>query len=177
MGDAGMIVTNDAAFAAHCEQLRNHGQGGTYTHHRVGGNFRMDTIQAAALQVKLRHLDDWSAARRAHAAQYDQLLADCDDVVTPTIREHNQSIFNQYVIRAEKRDELRAYLNENEIGSGVYYPLSLHQQECFADLGHKKGEFPVSEKAAGEVLALPVFPELIEDQITYVAEKIKAFYT
>ena len=142
----------------------------------MGGNFRLDSIQAAGLLVKLDHLEQWSARRRANAQRYDALLAGCPAVRRPVIRADNVSIYNQYVIRAERRDELKAFLAAAGIGSGIYYPLSLHQQPCFAALGYRPGDFPQSERAAAEVLALPIFPELTGDQIEYVAEKIREFY-
>jgi dTDP-4-amino-4,6-dideoxygalactose transaminase len=156
--------------------FRNHGSKPKYYHRFVGGNFRLDTLQAAYLSVKLRHLDEWSTGRRRNAAMYDRLFADCNDVVTPVIHEHNETIYNQYVIRVPKRDELREHLKAANIGCEVYYPLSLHEQECFAYLGHKRGDFPQSEAAADESLALPIYPELTEEQITYVAQTIKGFY-
>ena len=175
-GDAGMVLTQDAELAARLRALRNHGQGGTYVHKWVGGNFRMDSICAAALGVKLPHLDGWSKSRAGHAAMYDELLADVEAVTTPAVADHCSSVYNLYVIRAERRDELRAYLNDHGISSGVYYPLCLHQQECFQFLGYKAGDFPVSETAAAEVLALPVYPELTDRQIQYVAAKIAEFF-
>jgi len=175
VGEGGMIVTNDTDLAAKLAMIRNHGQGGTYYHNYVGGNFRLDTLQGAALLVKLRHLEEWSARRRANAAAYDELLTDFEPVVTPVVRAHNVSIFNQYVIRAPRRDELRAFLGEQGIGTGVYYPLSLHQQHCFRALGYGEGDFPVAEQAARESLALPIFPELTDQQIAYTAGKIKEF--
>ncbi len=175
MGDGGMVVTQDEQLADRLSQCRNHGSKPKYYHKWVGGNFRLDTLQAAGLIVKLRHLEDWSAKRRANAARYNELLADCEAVVTPTVRDYNVSIFNQYVIRAPRRDELQAALKEAGVGTAIYYPLSLHQQECFAELGHKAGDFPESEKAAADSLALPIFPELTDEQISYVAEKIKQF--
>ena len=175
-GDGGMIVTQDAGLADRLAQCRNHASKPKYYHQWVGGNFRLDTIQAAGLLVKLKHLEDWSARRRANAARYDELLADCEPVVTPTVREENVSIFNQYVIRTPRRDELQAFLTENGIGTAIYYPLGLHEQECFADLGGKKGDFPVSESAADETLALPIYPELSDEQLQYVADKIKQFH-
>ena len=175
MGDGGMIATQDEQLADRLSQCRNHGSKPKYYHKWVGGNFRLDTLQAAGLIVKLRHLEDWSAKRRANAARYDELLADCEAVVTPTVRDYNVSIFNQYVIRAPRRDELQAALKEAGVGTAIYYPLSLHQQECFAELGHKAGDFPESEKAAAESLALPIYAELTDEQICYVAEKVKQF--
>jgi len=177
MGDAGMVLTNDVQLAEKIRIFRNHGQGSTYMHKWIGGNFRMDTICAAGLLVKLSYLNDWSAARGRHAALYNESFADFESVTTPTVRDYNHSIYNQYVIRVAKRDELRAFLGENGISSGIYYPLSLHQQECFASLGYKKGDFPQSEQATEEVLALPVYPELTDEQITHVANKIKEFLT
>jgi len=177
VGDAGMIVTQDKALARRLEVMRNHGQSKTYFHEWVGGNFRMDSIQAAALSVKLRHLDEWTAKRRANAARYDELLADCPAVVTPVIRQYNLSVYNLYVIRAQSRDRLRTHLQDRGISTGVYYPLSLHEQPCFAGLGYRRGDFPVSEEAAQEVLALPVYPELTDQQVQYVADTIKKFYS
>jgi dTDP-4-amino-4,6-dideoxygalactose transaminase len=147
-----------------------------YYHQFVGGNFRLDTLQAAGLLVKLKYLDSWSEKRRQNAKLYDHLLAGCSKVITPKIRPYNVSIYNQYIIRAgEKRDALKDFLIQNGIGTEIYYPVALHMQECFASLGYKKGDFPESEKAAGETLALPIYPELTEEQIRYVAEKIKTF--
>ncbi|MDY7010516.1 MAG: DegT/DnrJ/EryC1/StrS family aminotransferase [Planctomycetota bacterium] len=177
MGDGGMVVTQDAELAERLSQCRNHGSKPKYYHKWVGGNFRLDTLQAAGLIVKLRHLDYWSAGRRENAAKYDELFADFEPVTTPVIREYNRTIYNQYVIRVPKRDELRAFLKEQGIGCEVYYPLSLHEQECFRRLGYKRGDFPVSESAAGETLALPVYPELTDEQIQYVAGKVKEFLT
>ena len=175
MGDGGMVTTQDADLADRLAQCRNHGSEPKYYHKWVGANFRLDTLQAAGLIVKLRHLDDWSASRRANAARYNELFADVEEVVTPTVRGDNVMIYNQYVIRIPRRDALQAFLTDSSIGSAIYYPLSLHQQECFASLGYKAGDFPESERAAAESLALPVYPELTDEQITYVAEKVKAF--
>jgi dTDP-4-amino-4,6-dideoxygalactose transaminase len=176
IGDGGMIVTNDASLADTLRQCRDHGSRPRYIHKWVGGNFRLDTLQAAALVVKLRHLEGWSAARRANAAAYDRLLADCDEVLTPVVAEGNVSIYNQYVIRCDRRDDLQAYLKDRDIHTAIYYPLALHQQECFAELGYRAGQFPHAEKAAAEVLALPIYPELTDAQIEYVAESIRSFY-
>jgi len=170
-----MIVTQDAELADRLAQCRNHGSKPKYYHKWVGGNFRLDTLQAAGLIVKLKHLEEWSARRRANAARYDALLADFQPVTTPTVRPENVSIYNQYVIRVPRRDELQAFLKENGIGTAIYYPLSLHQQQCFQALGYQPGDFPQSEKAAAETLALPIYPELTEEQICYVADKVKEF--
>jgi dTDP-4-amino-4,6-dideoxygalactose transaminase len=176
LGDGGMVVTQDPDLGERLAITRNHGSKPKYYHGFVGGNFRLDTIQAAGLIVKLRHLDGWSARRRENAARYDALLAGCPQVVTPRVRPYNTSIFNQYVVRVPRRDELQAYLKEQGIGTEVYYPLSLHQQQCFAELGYREGDFPESERAAAESLALPIYPELTEEQLAYVAERIGAFY-
>jgi dTDP-4-amino-4,6-dideoxygalactose transaminase len=176
LGDGGMIVTQDPNLGDRLSQCRNHGSKPKYFHKWVGGNFRLDTLQAAGLLVKLKHLDDWSAKRRANAARYNELLADCPPVVCPTVRPGNESIFNQYVIRTPRRDELLAFLKQQGIGCEIYYPLSLHQQECFAALGCRAGDFPESEKAAAETLALPIYAELTDEQIRYVAGQIKAFF-
>ena len=174
-GDGGMVVTQDEELGERMRQSRNHGSKPKYYHKWVGGNFRLDTLQAAVLIVKLRHLDDWHAARRTNAAKYNELFADVDEVVTPIIREYNESTYNYYVIRTPRRDEARQYLKDNNIGHEVYYPLSLHEQECFAELGCKRGDFPESEKAADETLALPIYPELTDEQIHFVVDTIKSF--
>ncbi len=175
LGDGGMVVTNDPALGERLAIFRNHGSKPKYFHKWVGGNFRLDTIQAAGLIVKLRHLDAWSDKRRANAARYDRLFADCPAVKTPVIRDYNHTIYNQYVIRVPKRNALQEFLKAADIGTEIYYPLSLHQQECFASLGHKAGDFPESERAAAETLALPIYPELSDEQIQYVAGKVKEF--
>jgi len=175
LGDGGMITTQEKSLAEQLAVCRDHGSGPKYYHASVGGNFRLDTLQAAALIVKLKHLDDWSAQRRRNAARYDELLADCRAVTTPTVRPQCESIFNQYVIRVPRRDELRERLRANDIGCEVYYPVSLHEQECFGDLGYRRGDFPVSEEAADEALALPIYPELTDEQIRYVARTVTEF--
>jgi dTDP-4-amino-4,6-dideoxygalactose transaminase len=175
MGDGGMIVAQDPALADKLAVFRNHGSKPKYYHTFVGGNFRLHTRQAAALVVKLRHLDDWSRKRRENAAAYDRLLAGCGDVVRPVIRDHNVSIYNQYVIRVPRRGELQAFLKAQGVQTEIYYPLSLHEQECFKTLGYQKGDFPHSERAAERSLALPIYPELTDEQMRYVAGKIKEF--
>lgn len=175
MGDGGMIVTGDGELAEKMAALRVHGESRRYFHDYVGGNFRLDSIQAAALIVKLRHLDAWSAKRRANAARYDELLAGVEAARTPAVRGHNVSVFNLYVIRVPRRDELKAFLAEQGVATGIYYPLSLHRQACFSSLGYKQGDFPESERAAAESLALPIYPELTDRQIAYVADRIGEF--
>jgi len=175
LGDGGMCVTRDEALADRLVQCRNHGSQPSYYHKWVGGNFRLDAIQAAGLLVKLRHLDAWSARRRANAARYDELFAGFEPVVAPKVAGGNVSIYNQYVIRVPRRDELRAFLKAQGVGTEVYYPVSMHQQECFAGLGYKAGDFPESERAAAESLALPIYPELTDEQLAHVAGTIRQF--
>ncbi|MEX0777893.1 MAG: DegT/DnrJ/EryC1/StrS family aminotransferase [Phycisphaeraceae bacterium] len=175
-GDGGAIVTQDAALAERMRILRNHGAKPKYYHQFIGGNFRLDTIQAAYLLVKLKHLDSWSQQRRRNAAIYDQLLVEVPQVTRPVIAAGNTSIYNQYVIRVPRRESLRQHLTEQGIGCEVYYPLSLHEQACFADLGYAAGAFPQSQRAAAESLALPIYPELTAEQMGYVVETIKGFY-
>ena len=175
-GDGGMVVTHDETLAQQMIKLRNHGTERRYFHQQVGGNFRLDTLQAVYLLKKLPHLEGWHTARRQHAAHYDHLLADIEQVITPTVLPNNTCIYNQYVIRAQQRDELQAYLGEHNIGSGIYYPLGLHEQACFASLGYQHGDLPETERATQEVLALPIHPELTEAQVAYVAQTITRFY-
>jgi dTDP-4-amino-4,6-dideoxygalactose transaminase len=176
LGDGGMIITQDADLADRMAQCRNHGSKPQYFHKWVGGNFRLDTLQAAGLLVKLPHLDAWSAKRRDNAKRYDELLAGIDEVTTPRVRDFNISIYNQYCIRVPRRDALQQHLKDAAIGTAIYYPLSLHQLECFASLGYRQGDFPESEAAAAESLALPIYPELTDEQLRYVAGKITAFF-
>ncbi len=173
IGDGGMIVTNDEKLAAKMKVMRDHGQNPTYYYNFVGGNFRLDPIQAAALLVKLPHLDEWSATRRRNAEYYNRKFAGTA-VKTPYIHPDCVTVYNQYVIRVPRRDEIAAHLKKNNIGCAIYYPLPLHLQKCFSNLGLKQGDFPESEKAAKEVLALPVYPELTDEMKDFVAENILA---
>ncbi len=175
-GDGGLMVTQDEALSTKLLKLRMHGSLKTYFHEMVGYNSRLDALQAAVLMAKLPFLEQWSAARRANAAFYDQALADVADIVTPYIDSANTSIYNQYTIRAQNRDGLMAHLKERGIGCSIYYPLPLHLQPCFAYLGYKEGQFPESERAAQEVLSLPVFPELMTTQRDTVVDAVRAFY-
>ena len=174
IGDGGMIVTNDKQLYDRISVMRNHGSKPKYYHKYIGGNFRLDPIQAAALLVKLPHLDEWSEARRKNAAYYDKKFAGTV-VKTPYISPDCVSIYNQYVIRVPRRDELIALLKEQNIGCEIYYPVPMHLQECFNYLGRKQGDFPEAEKAAKEVLALPIYPELSNEMKDYVAETILSF--
>jgi dTDP-4-amino-4,6-dideoxygalactose transaminase len=179
-GDAGMCTTSDAALAQRMRVLRVHGAEPKYHHSLIGGNFRLDEIQAAVLNVKLGSLDEWMAARDRHAGQYTQRLQGphpAGGVVTPVKSRGGRHVWNQYVIRAQRRDELRQYLAAAGVGTEIYYPIPLHLQQCFAHLSYRAGQFPESERAALEVLALPVFPELSAAQIDHVAGTIRRFYT
>jgi dTDP-4-amino-4,6-dideoxygalactose transaminase len=177
IGDAGMAVTNDDAFAETLRKLRNHGGTDPYTHTLLGGNFRMDGVQAAALSVKLPHLDAWNEARRANAAYYDERFTG-SPLTTPVLaydRAHH--CYHQYVVRApDRRDELRAFLTAREIGTGVYYPHPLHRVPVFESLGYEEGSFPEAERAAREVLALPVYPEMTAEMREYVAGVVVTFF-
>ena len=175
-GDGGMIVTQDADLAMRLRRLRTHGAIKTYVHEVVGFNSRLDTLQAAVLSAKLPFLAEWSAARRAHAAYYDDAFADLSDIRTPAIDSANESIYNQYTIRTARRDELQAHLKAKEIGTAIYYPIPLHLQQCFAYLGYTKGAFPESERAAQEVLSLPVYPELTQSQQDEVIAAVRSFF-
>jgi dTDP-4-amino-4,6-dideoxygalactose transaminase len=175
-GDGGMIVTQDEALATEIMKLRTHGSLKTYYHEIVGYNSRLDSLQAAVLMAKLPRLEQWSAARRANAAFYDEAFADVSDVVTPYVDSANQSIYNQYTLRVQRREDLQAHLKARGIGSSIYYPLPLHQQPCFAYLGYKAGQFPESERASKEVVSLPVFPELSDAQRGAVVDAVRSFY-
>ncbi len=179
-GDGGMCTTNDAALAEKLRILRLHGGKPKYYHAVVGGNFRLDALQAAVLAVKLRSLDDWTAGRQSNAAYYDKAFAEAglgERVATPTTRTGKRHIYNQYIIRVAERDALRTHLGEAGIGTEIYYPVPLHLQQCFADLGYRKGDCPESESAADETLAIPVYPELTRDQQQYVVDTVADFYS
>ncbi len=171
-----MVVANDERIAGRVRRLRLHGGLQTYYHDEVGTNSRLDALQAAVLLAKLPHLAAWSAARRANAARYTDALAGVGGVRAPHTDPANEHIYHQYVIEADRRDELQAHLKAAGIGTAVYYPLALHLQPCFAPLGYRKGAFPVAEAATARVLALPVFPELTEAQQSHVVDQIRGFY-
>ena len=175
-GDGGLMTTEDDELARRFRDLRVHGGRQMYHHERVGTNSRLDALQAAVLRVKLAHLRDWTEGRRANAALYAERLAAVDGIVLPREVVGNHHVYNQYTIRAESRDALRERLTALGIGSGVYYPVPLHLQECFSDLGYREGELPVSERLCHEVLSLPVYPEVGEARIDRVCEAIGAFY-
>lgn len=175
-GDGGMVLTQDEHLAARLRRLRVHGSSRTYFHEEVGYNSRLDALQAAVLLAKLPHLSHWSAGRRANAAYYTSALVDVPEVRTPVVDPANESIFNQYTLRVERRDALQAYLQQRGIGTAIYYPLPLHLQPCFAYLGYKQGAFPEAERAAAEVISLPIYPELTAVQRDEVIEAIRSFY-
>jgi dTDP-4-amino-4,6-dideoxygalactose transaminase len=180
-GDGGLLTTNDLELAETLRTLRTHGAKQKYYHDRLGINSRLDTIQAAILRVKFRYLDQWAHARRTNAQRYRELFRDVglgssDPIELPTESEGSMHVYNQFVIRARNRDMLKAWLAEKGVGTEIYYPLPLHMQVCFKDLGYQSGDFPESERAAAEALAIPVYPELSADAQAYVVEAIASFY-
>jgi dTDP-4-amino-4,6-dideoxygalactose transaminase len=176
-GDGGMVVTNDAQRAEKLRCLRGHGSKPKYHHKIIGGNFRLDAIQAAVVSAKLPHLDDWTSARQSNAKKYDALFRQSGLPLGRPVVATDRHIFNQYVIRVPGRNDLQAALQKKGVGTEVYYPVPMHLQECFAYLGHGLGSFPESERAANETLALPIHPELTEQQAQYVVECIREFFT
>jgi dTDP-4-amino-4,6-dideoxygalactose transaminase len=209
-GDGGMVTANDPKLADTVKLLRNHGYRPKYYNKVVGGNFRLDAIQAAVLRVKLKYLDKWTEARQRNAARYRDLFAEAGlvippeslsstssagstvqladgsgatpfseskGIVLPTEAADRRHIYNQFVVRSGQRDQLMEHLKERKIGTEVYYPVPMHLQECFADLGHQTGDFPASECAANETLALPIYPELTEEMMSTVVEAITDFYS
>jgi dTDP-4-amino-4,6-dideoxygalactose transaminase len=177
-GDAGLCTTNDAQLAESMRVLRVHGGKPKYFHAVIGGNFRIDELQAAVLRVKLKYLDGWTESRQRNARHYDAAFAAARlaKVVTPRASVKGRHIFNQYVVRVENRDALRNHLTERGIGTEIYYPVPLHLQQCFAYLGYKEGGFPESERAAAETVALPIYPELTPAQLDHVVASVLEFY-
>ncbi|MGH9554060.1 MAG: DegT/DnrJ/EryC1/StrS family aminotransferase, partial [Terriglobales bacterium] len=186
LGDGGMVVTNDGELAERMKVLRVHGGKPKYYHKIIGGNFRLDTIQAAVLNVKLNYLNDWTRRRQENAQRYETLFQQSGVVQkgrvwlpAPVYRESGSKhyhIYNQFVLRVEKRDDLMAYLKQKGIGSEIYYPVPFHLQECFRYLGHMEGDFPESKRAANETIAIPIYPELTSEQQATVVETIRTFY-
>ena len=184
-GDAGLVTTNNPDFAAHMRRLRNHGSPRRYLHEELGWNSRLDAIQAAVLRVKLPHVEDWNRRRRERAATYDRLLTQSgllsatgeSPVRVLAATPHALHVYHQYAIRAQRRDDLRQFLADRKIGSEIYYPIPLHLQPALAYLGYGEGDLPESERAAREVLALPMFPELTDDEQQWVVENIAEFYS
>ena len=178
-GDGGMVTTDDQALADRLRMLRVHGSRVKYVHEAIGVNSRLDALQAAVLRVKLKYLEDWTKGRERNAARYAVLFKDAgllDAVTLPAVTAENRHVYNQYVIRVRKRDQLRVFLQEQGVGTEIYYPLPLHLQACYRDLGYREGSFPQAERAAQETLALPIYAELTADQQGYVVETIKKFY-
>ena len=186
LGDGGMVVTNDQDLAERMKVLRVHGGKPKYYHKLIGGNFRLDTLQAAVLNVKLSYLDDWTKRRQDNAQRYEQLFQQSDLVRRERVRlpeavyrdsaVKHYHIYNQFVLRVQRRDDLMAFLKQKGIGSEIYYPVPFHMQECFRYLGHNEGDFPESERAAKETLAIPIYPELSDIQQVEVVENIASFY-
>jgi dTDP-4-amino-4,6-dideoxygalactose transaminase len=181
-GDGGMVVVQDEACAERLRVLRVHGSKPKYYHALIGGNFRFDAVQAAVVSAKFPHLDDWTAGRQANAERYRDLfeasgLVRDGQVELPHVAPDRRHIYNQFVIRVKQRDEVRAFLKDCKIGTEVYYPVPLHVQQCFVQLGYKKGDFPESERAAEETLALPIYPELSDQQQQAVVRTIQEFYS
>ncbi|MFZ9708917.1 MAG: DegT/DnrJ/EryC1/StrS family aminotransferase [Steroidobacteraceae bacterium] len=178
-GDAGMCVTNDAALAAKLARVRVHGMEPKYYHSLIGGNFRLDELQAVVLSIKLKHLDAWTLARQENACFYFGAFEKAgltSTVTLPAAIAGVRHIYNQFIVRCPERDTLKQHLTAAGIGSEIYYPVPLHLQECFASLGYREGDFLESERAARETLALPIFPELSQDQLQYVVDSFAAFY-
>jgi dTDP-4-amino-4,6-dideoxygalactose transaminase len=173
-GDAGIIVTHDARIAETLRRLRNYGQTQKYHHVQRGYNRRLDTLQAALLRVKLRYLDDWNAARRRHAALYHQLLKSAP-VVLPEVADGAEPVYHLYVVRTHRRDALQTHLQAHGIAVGIHYPIPIHLQPAYDDLGYQKGDFPITEQAADQILSLPMYPELTPDAIAHIAATISAF--
>lgn len=174
-GDGGIVVTNDAKIDAKLRMLRNYGQREKYHHIMKGFNRRLDTLQAAVLRTKLPHLDDWNSARRKNAYRYNQLLAGIEGIITPSEAINVEAIYHLYVIRTNNRAELQKHLTNHKISTGIHYPVPIHMQEAYADLGYKKGDFPVTERYASEILSLPMYPELPTESIDYVVETLAEF--
>jgi len=171
-GDGGLVTTNDEQLYNKLVKLRNHGGHPKYYRAMIGGNFRLDALQAAVLRVKLKHLNNWHEGRRKNAAFYDNAFSSVPQIITPVILTENYSIYNQYIIRVRNRDEVITKIKNANIGCEIYYPVPLHLQECFNYLGYKNGDFPESEKAANETIALPIYPELTDEQKQYVADTV-----
>ena len=179
-GDGGLCTAQDPELAELLTVMRVHGGKPKYYHAYIGGNFRLDELQAAVLRVKLKHLDAWTAARQSNAAFYDAEFAATGldgKLVTPPPALDGRHIYNQYVVRSQQRDALRTHLAQRGIGTEIYYPVSLHQQQCFAYLGYRSGDFPESERAANETVALPVYPELSREQLAHVVQSVAEFFT
>ena len=175
-GEAGALTTNDEEIYQRALKLRDHGSGKKYYHDLIGSNFRMSEFQAAVLNVKMKYIEEWTEKRRMNAYRYNQRLSEIDSVIVPSELDGVTHAYHLYVIRARERDKLQEYLKENDIGTGLHYPFPLHLTGAYSYLGYKKGEFPIAEKLADEIISLPMYVELTEAQIDYVSEKIKDFF-
>jgi dTDP-4-amino-4,6-dideoxygalactose transaminase len=175
-GEGGAVTTNNEELYNKMAIIRDHGSSKKYHHDVIGHNYRLEGIQAAILNVKLKYLNEWNEKRRKNATLYAEYLIDVNQVVTPVISNFAEHVFHLYVIRAKKRDELMAYLQDNNIYCGLHYPIPLHMQKAYLGLGYNKGDFPIAEQYANEIISLPMYPELPEEHIKYVCEKIRAFY-
>jgi len=175
-GEAGALTTNDEEIYRKALKLRDHGSEKKYYHDLIGFNYRMSEFQAAVLNVKMKYIEEWTEKRRLNAYRYNQRLSEIDSVIIPSVLDGVRHVYHLYVIRARERDKLQAYLKENGIGTGLHYPFPLHLTGAYSHLGLKKGDFPMAEKLADEILSLPMYAELTEEQIDYVCEKIKDFY-
>lgn len=176
MGDGGMCLTQDEQLSKDLAQLRKHGENPKYIHKWVGYNSRLDTLQAAVLNVKIKYLEEWSVGRRENAKVYYENLAEVKEIKLPVIHDKATTVYNQFTLQAEKRDELMAFLKENQISCAIYYPKPLHIQECFADLGYEEGSLPVSEDLAKKAISIPIYTELPKEHQLFVIAKIKEFY-
>ena len=175
-GEAGAVATNNDELAEKLRILRDHGQSKKYYHDLIGGNFRMAGIQGAVLNVKLKYLQEWNELRRNHAKMYESLLKSAPEIILPQEPEYSKGNYHLFIIRAQRRDELQKYLLDNGVATGIHYPVPIHLQKAYGYLGLAEGSFPVSEKIAKEILSLPMYPELTEEQIEYVCGKVKKFY-
>jgi dTDP-4-amino-4,6-dideoxygalactose transaminase len=175
-GEAGATVTNDDELYAKMVQIHDHGSARRYVHDTIGHNYRMEAIQGAVLNVKLKYIEAWTKLRQEHAALYNELLKDVGEITTPSVKDGRTHSYHLYVVRCERRDELKEFLEQQGVAAGLHYPIPLHLQKAYAHLGYRKGDFPAAEKSAGEILSLPIFPELTAEQIRYVVDTIKAFY-
>jgi dTDP-4-amino-4,6-dideoxygalactose transaminase len=175
-GEAGAITTNDEELNIKARKMRDHGSGKKYYHDLIGHNYRMSEFQAAVLNVKMKYIGKWTETRRTNAKRYNAVLGEIEQVITPSELKGVRHVYHLYVVRVKDRDKLQMFLKENEIGTGLHYPIPLHLTQAYVHLGYKKGAFPVAEKLANEILSLPMYPELTEEQTEYVCEKIKAFY-
>lgn len=175
-GEGGGVATNSTEIAEKIEKIRNHGSKIKYVHESVGYNYHMHGFQGAVLTIKLKYLDGWNKRRLQIAKRYNEMLKDVKDIVVPFIDENCEHVFHLYVVRTNKRDELKKFLNDNGIGTNIHYPYPLHLQEAYKFLGYKKGSFPIAEDYAPKLLSLPMYPEMTDEQVDYVVEKIKEFY-